>query len=53
MTGIEIFSIMFKKISPEKILSFLGNESKFTDEIRIMYSLPKLPFLIAGLKRLR
>lgn len=53
MTGIEIFSIMFKKISPEKILNFLGNESKFTDEIRIMYSLPKLPFLIAGLKRLR
>lgn len=53
MTGKEIFSIMFKKLSPEKILIFLGNESKFKDEIKIMNSLPKIPFLIAGLKSFR
>lgn len=53
MTGKEIFSIMFKKLSPEMILAFLGNESKFTDDIKIMNSLPKIPFLIAGIKRLR
>jgi len=53
MTGKEIFSIMFKKLAPEKILEFLGNESKFTDEIKIMNSLPKIPFLLAGIKRFR
>jgi lycopene beta-cyclase len=53
MTGKEIFSIMFKKLSPEKILAFLGNESKFIDDIKIMNSLPKIPFLLAGIKRLR
>lgn len=53
MTGKEIFSIMFKKLPPEKILAFLGNESKFIDDIKIMNSLPKIPFLIAGMKRLR
>lgn len=52
MTGKEIFSIMFKKLSPEKILAFLGNESSFKDDIKIMNSLPKIPFLIAGLKQL-
>lgn len=53
MTGKEIFSIMFKKLSPEKILVFLGNESKFVDDIKIMNSLPKIPFLIAGIKSLK
>ncbi len=53
MTGKEICSIMFKKISPEKILAFLGNESSFKDDIKIMNSLPKAPFLAAGLKQLK
>ncbi|MGK0378402.1 MAG: lycopene beta-cyclase [Patiriisocius sp.] len=53
MTGKEIFSIMFKKLSPEKILAFLGNESSFKDDIEIMNSLPKTPFLMAGLKQLK
>jgi lycopene beta-cyclase len=52
MTGKEIFSIMFKKLSPEKILAFLGNESSFIDDIIIMNSLPKKTFLMAGIKRL-
>lgn len=53
MSGKEIFSIMFKKLSPERILAFLGNESKFLDDIKIMNSLPKIPFLIAGIKSLK
>ena len=53
MSGKEIFSIMFKNLSPEKILAFLGNESKFADEIKIMNIFPKIPFIIAGIKTLR
>jgi lycopene beta-cyclase len=53
MSGKEIFSIMFKNLSPEKILAFLGNESKFADEIKIMNIFPKMPFIIAGIKTLR
>ena len=53
MSGKEIFSIMFKNLSPEKILAFLGNESKFADEIKIMNIFPKMPFIIAGIKKLR
>ena len=53
MSGKEIFSIMFKNLPPEKILAFLGNESKFADEIKIMNIFPKVPFIIAGIKRLR
>ena len=53
MSGKEIFSIMFKNLSPEKILAFLGNESKFADEIKIMNIFPKSLFIIAGIKRLR
>jgi lycopene beta-cyclase len=53
MTGKEIFSTMFKKLSPENILAFLGNESKFIDDIKIMNSLPKTPFIIAGIRSLR
>ncbi|MFB9054109.1 lycopene cyclase family protein [Formosa undariae] len=52
MTGKDIFSIMFKNLPPEDILKFLGNESKLIDDIKIMNSLPKTPFLIAGIKRL-
>lgn len=52
MTGKEIFSLMFQKISPETILAFLGNESSVMDDVKIMKSLPLLPFLTSGIKRL-
>lgn len=53
MTAKEIFSMMFKKNSPEKILSFLGNESSFIDDLKIMNSVPKKKYFIkAGVKRL-
>ena len=53
MTGKDIFSMMFSKLSPETILAFLGNESKLIEDIKIMNSVPMLPFMISGLKHLR
>lgn len=53
LTGKEVFSKMFSNVSPEKILIFLDNESNFLQELKIMTSLPILPFLVAGIKQLR
>lgn len=53
MEGKQIFSRMFKKLPPESILAFLGNESSLLEEIKIMNSLPVKPFLKAGLKQLK
>ena len=52
MLGSEIFAIMFKKLSPERILAFLGNESRFVDDVKIMNSVPLWPFITSGLKQL-
>lgn len=52
-TGKEIFTTMFKKVSPEKIFAFLGNESTLLEDISIMKSLPLLPFLTSGIKQLK
>ena len=53
MQGKDIFSKMFKKLPIEKILKFLGNESTIIDDIKTVSSLPIMPFLIAGIKRLK
>jgi lycopene beta-cyclase len=53
MTGKDIFSIMFKKLSPESILAFLGNESSLIEDIKIMNSLPMKTFIMAGIKQLK
>ena len=52
MEGKEVFTIMFKKNNIDKILSFLGNESSLKDDLKIMTSLPLVPFLKSGLKHL-
>jgi lycopene beta-cyclase len=52
LTGAEIFSEIFQKNSPEKILAFLGNESTLLEDITIMTSLPIKPFLSSGVKQL-
>lgn len=52
MTGKQIFSMMFKKLPPEKILKFLGNESSVFEDIKIMFSLPTSKFLPAGIKQI-
>ena len=53
MTGKEVFTIMFKKNSAQKILAFLGNESTIIEDILIMINFPKIPFLIAGIRSLK
>jgi lycopene beta-cyclase len=53
MTGKEVFTIMFTKNPAHKILAFLGNESSISEDILIMKSFPKIPFLIAGIKSLK
>ena len=52
MKGRDIFSIMFKKNKIDRIFAFLGNESSMKDDIKIMISLPVMPFLSSGLKHL-
>lgn len=52
LTGKEVFTRIFKKNSPEKILAFLGNESSLKEDVLIMKNLPLLPFLIAGIRQL-
>ncbi len=53
MTGKAVFSTMFKKLSAEKILLFLNNESSIFDELKIVSSLPIIPFLTSGIKQLK
>ena len=53
MTGKAVFSAMFKKLPAEKILLFLNNESSVLDELKIVSSLPIMPFLTSGIKQLK
>ena len=50
--GRDIFERMFRTGNPERILAFLDHESTFKDDFRIMNSVHKIPFLLAGLKQL-
>ena len=52
MKGREVFTIMFTKNNIDKILAFLANESSFIDDLKIMTSLPLVPFLKSGFKHL-
>jgi lycopene beta-cyclase len=53
MTGKEIFAILFKKLPMDLILKFLGNESTFIDDLKIMKTLPIKHFLKAGMKQIK
>ena len=48
--GNSIFSRMFSKVSPDKIFRFLDEESTLQDELRVILSCPKLPFIKALFK---
>lgn len=46
--GHRIFSTLFKKNKPQRVLRFLDNESSFGEELRLISSLPTGPFLRAA-----
>jgi lycopene beta-cyclase len=49
--GKEIFTRLFRKNDPRDVLRFLDNESTLAEEMRIISSLPTLPFLKAAMKQ--
>ena len=51
LPGDQIFTRLFKKNKPQQVLRFLDNESSIGDELKIISSLPTLPFLKAALKQ--
>ena len=52
LSGKRVFTDLFKRNKPARILQFLNNESSLATDLRIISSLPTLPFLRAGLEEL-
>ncbi|MCH7407862.1 lycopene cyclase family protein [Belliella sp. DSM 111904] len=52
VNGEFLFSSLFKKNDPERILAFLANESGFWEEFKIRNSVPFWPFFTSGIKHL-
>lgn len=50
-SGEKIFTGLFKKNNPERVLAFLADESNQLDEFKIRHSVPIMPFLKAGVKQ--
>ena len=48
--GAEIFTRMFKKGKAAHIFRFLDEESSFKDELKVILSAPKIPFIKAAFK---
>lgn len=51
--GASIFSAIFNKNSPGNVFRFLDGQSTFKEEIKILFTCPKTPFIKAFLRRLR
>ena len=52
LPGDSIFSRLFKSNEPQKVLKFLDNETSLAEELKIISTLPTMPFLKAALKQL-
>jgi lycopene beta-cyclase len=52
LPGNKIFSSLFRKNKTADILRFLNNESSFGTDLKIIASLPTLPFLKAGVQEI-
>jgi lycopene beta-cyclase len=48
LSGGEIFEILFRKRPAKQILRFLDEKSNFLEELKIMNSVPKIPFIKAA-----
>lgn len=51
--GYQIFGKLFFKNQPQNVLRFLQNESTLTEEIKIINTLPKWPFLKASFHEIK
>ena len=49
--GKTIFSDLFKNNKPHQVLKFLDNETSLKEDIKIISSLPPLPFIIAAISQ--
>jgi lycopene beta-cyclase len=52
LQGKRVFTRLFKKNKPQRVLRFMDNESSLSDELKIISSLPTWPFLKAALKQI-
>jgi lycopene beta-cyclase len=52
LPGHKVFADLFRKNKPAHILQFLNNESALATDLRIISSLPTLPFLRAGIQEI-
>ncbi|MFZ9263357.1 MAG: hypothetical protein ACO3AA_08495, partial [Chitinophagaceae bacterium] len=50
--GDEVFKKMFQKNPIQRIFRFLDNETNVSEEIRLVSSLPTIPFLRAGIEEI-
>ncbi len=50
--GAAIFKDLFEKNSPQQVLKFLDNETSLADDLKIISSLPALPFAKAALQHI-
>jgi len=50
LPGDAIFTRLFKKNKPQQVLRFLDNETTLAEELRLVSSLPVLPFLQAAIR---
>jgi lycopene beta-cyclase len=50
--GKKVFTDLFKNNPVQKVFKFLDNESSLAEELKIISSLPTLPFLKAGIKQI-
>ena len=51
LPGKKIFTQLFKKNKPQQVLKFLDNESSLAEELKIISTLPTVPFLKAALRQ--
>lgn len=50
--GKKVFSSLFSNCDSKTILRFLDGETTFMEELRVIWSCPKLPFILSLLRRL-
>ena len=48
MEARDVFEVMFKNHEPARVLAFLDGETSFIEELKIMASVPMLPFVKGG-----